>query len=82
VKAFSEDTAKRLENFGFIQSRPGGSVYPITHAKFYVLDACNLAFSCSTTLFYHDVIFFMILSGFGVVLYAITHTVASLLCEL
>ncbi|KAK9128989.1 hypothetical protein Syun_017786 [Stephania yunnanensis] len=23
VKAFSEDTAKRLENFGFIQSRPG-----------------------------------------------------------
>jgi glutamate synthase (ferredoxin) len=24
VKAFSEDTAKRLENFGFIQSRPGG----------------------------------------------------------
>jgi len=28
VKAFSEDTAKRLENFGFIQSRPGGSIYP------------------------------------------------------
>ncbi|KAH0972200.1 hypothetical protein GBA52_024356 [Prunus armeniaca] len=25
VKAFSEDTAKRLENFGFIQFRPGGS---------------------------------------------------------
>lgn len=24
VKAFSEDTAKRLENFGFIQFRPGG----------------------------------------------------------
>ncbi|KAG2638842.1 hypothetical protein PVAP13_2NG619300 [Panicum virgatum] len=27
VKAFSEDTAKRLENFGFIQSRPGGREY-------------------------------------------------------
>lgn len=24
VKAFSGDTAKRLENFGFIQFRPGG----------------------------------------------------------
>uniref|UniRef100_A0A0E0I559 glutamate synthase (ferredoxin) n=1 Tax=Oryza nivara TaxID=4536 RepID=A0A0E0I559_ORYNI len=27
VKAFSEDTAKRLENFGFIQSRPGGEYH-------------------------------------------------------
>uniref|UniRef100_A0ACD5WTF1 Uncharacterized protein n=1 Tax=Avena sativa TaxID=4498 RepID=A0ACD5WTF1_AVESA len=27
VKAFSEDTAKRLENFGFIQSRPGGEFH-------------------------------------------------------
>lgn len=26
VKAFSGDTAKRLENFGFIQFRPGGNV--------------------------------------------------------
>jgi glutamate synthase (ferredoxin) len=26
VKAFSEDTAKRLENFGFIQFRPGGKL--------------------------------------------------------
>lgn len=26
VKAFSEDTAKRLENFGFIQFRPGGII--------------------------------------------------------
>lgn len=26
VKAFSGDTAKRLENFGFIQLRPGGNV--------------------------------------------------------
>lgn len=25
VRAFSEDTAKRLENFGFIQFRPGGT---------------------------------------------------------
>lgn len=27
VKAFSEDTAKRLENFGFIQFRPGGEYH-------------------------------------------------------
>jgi glutamate synthase (ferredoxin) len=27
VKAFSEDTAQRLENFGFIQSRPGGEFH-------------------------------------------------------
>lgn len=27
VKAFSEDTAKRLENFGFIQFRPGGTSF-------------------------------------------------------
>lgn len=27
VKAFSEDTAKRLENFGFIQNRPGGEYH-------------------------------------------------------
>ncbi|KAI3889772.1 hypothetical protein MKW92_001339 [Papaver armeniacum] len=27
VKAFSEDTAKRLENFGFIQLRPGGEYH-------------------------------------------------------
>nr|GEU60165.1 ferredoxin-dependent glutamate synthase, chloroplastic [Tanacetum cinerariifolium] len=27
VKAFSEDTAKRLENFGFIQMRPGGEYH-------------------------------------------------------
>ncbi|PKA55395.1 Ferredoxin-dependent glutamate synthase, chloroplastic [Apostasia shenzhenica] len=27
VKAFSEDTAKRLENFGFIQYRPGGEYH-------------------------------------------------------
>ncbi|KAH7677006.1 Glutamate synthase (ferredoxin) protein [Dioscorea alata] len=27
VKAFSEDTAKRLENFGFIQHRPGGEYH-------------------------------------------------------
>uniref|UniRef100_A0A453AU94 glutamate synthase (ferredoxin) n=1 Tax=Aegilops tauschii subsp. strangulata TaxID=200361 RepID=A0A453AU94_AEGTS len=27
VRAFSEDTAKRLENFGFIQSRPGGEFH-------------------------------------------------------
>ncbi|KAL1220143.1 Ferredoxin-dependent glutamate synthase 2 [Cardamine amara subsp. amara] len=27
VRAFSEDTAKRLENFGFIQSRPGGEYH-------------------------------------------------------
>ncbi|XP_031121832.1 ferredoxin-dependent glutamate synthase, chloroplastic [Ipomoea triloba] len=27
VKAFSEDTAKRLENYGFIQSRPGGEYH-------------------------------------------------------
>ncbi|XP_062189316.1 ferredoxin-dependent glutamate synthase, chloroplastic [Phragmites australis] len=27
VKAFSEDTAKRLENSGFIQSRPGGEYH-------------------------------------------------------
>nr|CAB3458853.1 unnamed protein product [Digitaria exilis] len=27
VKAFSEDTAKRLENFGFVQSRPGGEYH-------------------------------------------------------
>ncbi|XP_057437962.1 ferredoxin-dependent glutamate synthase, chloroplastic isoform X2 [Lotus japonicus] len=27
VKAFSEDTAKRLENFGFIQFRPGGEFH-------------------------------------------------------
>jgi hypothetical protein len=59
VKAFSEDTAKRLENFGFIQSRPGGSVYPITHATFYVLDACKLVFSYRITLFYHAVFFFL-----------------------
>jgi len=26
VKAFSEDTTKRLENFGFIQFRPGGKI--------------------------------------------------------
>jgi hypothetical protein len=26
VKAFSEDTAKRLENFGFIQFRAGGKL--------------------------------------------------------
>lgn len=26
VKAFAEDTAKRLENFGFIQYRPGGII--------------------------------------------------------
>lgn len=26
MKAFSEDTAKRLENFGFIQFRPGGNL--------------------------------------------------------
>lgn len=27
VKAFSQDTAKRLENFGFIQMRPGGEYH-------------------------------------------------------
>lgn len=27
VKAFAEDTAKRLENFGFIQHRPGGEYH-------------------------------------------------------
>ncbi|KAL3637165.1 Ferredoxin-dependent glutamate synthase [Castilleja foliolosa] len=27
IKAFSEDTAKRLENFGFIQFRPGGEYH-------------------------------------------------------
>ncbi|KAK1428911.1 hypothetical protein QVD17_17751 [Tagetes erecta] len=27
VKAFSEDTAKRLENYGFIQMRPGGEYH-------------------------------------------------------
>lgn len=31
VKAFSEDTAKRLENFGFIQFRQGG-IYLLLHA--------------------------------------------------
>jgi hypothetical protein len=33
VKAFSEDTAQRLENFGFIQSRPGGIHISSTVAK-------------------------------------------------
>ncbi|RWW89709.1 hypothetical protein BHE74_00001259 [Ensete ventricosum] len=37
VKAFSEDTAKRLENFGFIQFRPGGTInflLSVSHSGF------------------------------------------------
>lgn len=30
VKAFSQDTAKRLENFGFIQMRPGGTCLKVS----------------------------------------------------
>ena len=37
VKAFSEDTAKRLENFGFIQFRPGGIIFFYFYFIFVIL---------------------------------------------
>lgn len=42
VKAFSEDTTKRLENFGFIQFRPGGNM--LNGYKCFLLAVCYIHF--------------------------------------
>lgn len=54
VKAFSEDTAKRLENFGFIQFRPGGIIICLSFAleMFFIFIFC--IFPMNVTVHYNE----------------------------
>lgn len=54
VKAFSEDTAKRLENFGFIQFRPGGIPYSQNVCAFMCCQGKFMILFIIWYLFYFD----------------------------
>lgn len=83
VKAFSEDTAKRLENFGFIQSRPGGIIYPLVkHAIVIFWMHVFLALLYNIICFSHKVV--IAWSGIWILVWhymLLTHT-TSLACDL
>lgn len=51
MKAFSEDTTKRLENFGFIQFRPGGKYFTSSFSLLDLNQVCLFIYTTSLVTF-------------------------------